>query len=360
MASLPVPIPKPISPGRLPAAAENAYKKFLGGGIADLRPWPSEVIHEGPQCTVHRYEMPDGIEPTQNTPVLLVPPLAAPAQCFDLRRGCSMAEYLTSLGYRTYLVDYGRIGFDDRALGLEHWVNSVIPKAAGVTINDAGADRTQMVGWCLGGIMGLLTVADGRSEVASISLIASPFDFAQVRLMAPVRRLADLTGGALGTALYRALGGAPATLVGAGFRLTSIDRYLTRPMVLASRMDDTEFLAHDEAIESLMDSMIAYPGRTFGQLYHRFFRVNDLSEGRLELADRTVDLRNVRAPVMAVAGNTDVLAPRAAVHHVGNLVRNAPDLRLETSPGGHLGVLTGRSAERTTWQALDEFLLEND
>ena len=360
MASLPVHIPKPLSPGRFPAAAENAYRKYLRGGIADLTPWPSEVIHEGPQCTVRRYEMPAGLEPSQQTPVLLVPPLAAPAQCFDLRRGCSMAEFLTSLGYRTYLVDYGRIGFDDRDLGLEHWVNSVIPTAAGVVLNDSGADRTQMVGWCLGGIMGLLSVADGRSEVASITLIASPFDFAQVRLMAPVRRLAELTGGALGTALYRALGGAPSTLVGAGFRLTSIDRYLTRPLVLASRMDDTEFLAQDEAIESFMGSMIAYPGRTFGQLYHRFFRVNDLSEGRLELADRTIDLRNVRAPVMAVAGNTDVLAPRAAVHHVGNLVRNATDVRLETAPGGHLGVLTGRSAERTTWRVLDEFLLEND
>ena len=349
-----------MSPARYPAAAENAYRKFVRGGIADLTPWPSEVIHEAPQCTVHRYEMPGGAEPTQRTPVLLVPPLAAPARCFDLRRGCSLAEHLTALGYRTYLVDYGRIGFDDRELGLEHWVNSVIPKASGVVLTDAGADRTQMVGWCLGGIMGLLAVADGRTEVASMSMVASPFDFAQVRLMAPVRRLADLTGGALGTALYRALGGAPASLVGAGFRLTSIDRYLTRPLVLASRMDDEEFLAQDEAIESFMGAMIAYPGRSFGQLYHRFFRVNELGDGRLELADRTVDLRNVRAPVMAVAGNTDVLAPRAAVHHVGSLLRSAPDVRLETAPGGHLGVLTGRSAERTTWAALDQFLLEND
>ncbi len=360
MASLPVHIPKPLSPGRFPAAAENAYRKYLGGGIADLRPWPSEVVHEAPQCTVRRYEMPAGHEPSQRTPVLLVPPLAAPAKCFDLRRGCSLAEHLTSLGYRTYLVDYGQISFDDRDLGLEHWVNSVIPKAAGVALTDAGADRTQLIGWSLGGIMALLTVADRRVEVASVTAVGSPVDFAQVRLMAPVRRLADLTGGALGTALYRAMGGAPATLVGAGFRATAITRYLTRPMVLASRMDDEEFLAHDEAVEAFMRSMIAYPGRSFGQLYHTFFRVNSLSGGRLELADRTVDLREVRAPVMAVAGNDDVLAPRAAVHHVGGLVRNATDLRLETSPGGHLGVLTGRSAERTTWRAIDEFLLEHD
>ena len=29
--------------------------------------------------------------------------------------------------------------------------------------------------------------------------------------------------------------------------------------------------------------MHAYPGRTFGQLYHRFFRTNDLADGRLAL-----------------------------------------------------------------------------
>ena len=353
-------IPRLIPPNRYPVAAENAYRKLLGGGVADLTPWPSEMIHEGPQCTVRRYELPDGQEPAQRTPVMLVPPLATPAQCFDLRRGCSLAEYLCSLGYRTYLVEGGRIGFDDRELGLEHWVSSVIPRAGSAVLTDADAERAQLVGWCLGGIMGLLAVADGRTEVTSVSMVASPFDFAQVRLMAPARRLAELTGGALDTALHRALGEAPAGLVGAGFRLTSIDRYLTRPAVLASRLDDTEFLAHDEAIERFMGSMIGYPGRTFGQLYHRFFRVNDLAGGRLELADRTFELRNVRAPVLAIAGTADVLAPRGAVHHVGNLLGSATDVRLDTAPGGHLGVLTGRQAERTTWRALDEFLLAND
>ena len=347
---------------RLPsplAAAENAYQKAVRRPIADLRPWPSQVIAEGPQRTVRRYELPGEAAPSQKTPVLLVPPLAAPATCFDLRRGNSLVEHLTALGYPTYLVDYGPIGFDDRALGLEHWVDEVLPAAAGAVLWDADTDYLHVVGWCLGGIMSLLSVADQRIPAASVSLIASPFDFAQVRLMKPVRQIADITSGALGTALYRALGGAPATLVGAGFRLTSIDRYLTRPLVLASRLDDSDFLAQDEAVERLMRSMLAYPGRTFGQLYHRFFRVNELSAGRLQLSYREIDIRKVRAPVLAIAGVADVLAPRAAVHHVGGLLPNALDVRLETAPGGHLGVLTGRAAGSTTWGHVDEFMLEH-
>ena len=347
-----------LSPSSLSAAAENARDKLFRGGVADLRPTPSDVIEKGPQRTVRRYRQPWAT--AQRTPVLLVPPLAAPVQCFDLRRGNSLAEQLVSLGYPTYLVDYGWIRFSDRDLGLEHWIEEVIPAAAGAVLEDSGAERVQLVGWCLGGIMSLLSVADDRLRAASVAMVASPFDFARVRLMAPVRRLAALTGGALGTALYRGLGGAPSPLVRIGFQLTSFDRYLTKPLWLANNLDDREALAQTEAVDRFMANMVAYPGRTFGQLYHQFFRVNELSGGRLTLRDRVVDLSRVTVPVLSVAGTGDVLAPRPAVHHVGNLLPSSPEVRLQTAPGGHLGVLTAGSAESTTWRMLDEFLLESD
>jgi polyhydroxyalkanoate synthase len=225
---------------------------------------------------------------------------------------------------------------------------------------DLGADRVQVVGWCLGGIMSLLSVADGMVPAASVSMIASPFDFAKVRVMAPIRRLAGLTRGAAGTALYRMMGGAPAPLVSAGFRLSSIDKTLTKPFTVATHLHDRDFLAQIEAVDSFMGDMIAYPGRTFGQLYHRFFRVNDLHDGEIELSrGRCIKLADVDVPVLTVAGESDVLAPAAAVHHVGSLLTGSPDVRCETAPGGHLGVLTGRSAERTSWRALDAFLHDN-
>ena len=58
-----------------------------------------------------------------------MPPLAAPAFCFDLRRGCSLAEHLLLAGQETYIVDYGEIEFSDRTLGLEHWFDEVIPES---------------------------------------------------------------------------------------------------------------------------------------------------------------------------------------------------------------------------------------
>jgi len=336
-------------------AGANAWDMYLGKGVAQMHPTDKAIVDEGPQRTVYRY-LRRGWQPSHATPILLVPPLAAPAWCFDLRRGCSVAEHLLARGYPTYVVDYGAISFSDRALGLEHWVDDVIPNAIDAVVRDSGRSDIQLVGWCLGGIMSLLAVAARDLPVRSVAMVASPFDFTQVRMAAPIRRLASLTGGALGTSLYRLLGGAPAPLVSLGFRATALDRYLTKPLMTAQHLHDRDWLAHSQAIDEYMANMLAYPGRTFGQLYHQFFRVNELAGGTLELGDHTIDLANVEVPVLAVGGKSDVLAPIDAVRHVGSLLPAAPDVRIETAPGGHLGVLTGRAARHTTWPLLDGFL----
>jgi polyhydroxyalkanoate synthase len=346
-------------PSQLSDAAANLFDKVARGGVADLRPTPARIIHEQPQCTVFRYL--NGNERREDAPpVLLVPPLAAPALCFDLRRGHSVAGHLIAEGHPTYLVEYGAIAFSDRELGLEHWVEDVIPTAVRQVSEDAGGAPVQLVGWCLGGIMSLLSVAgDSDLPVNAVGLIASPFDFTRVQLMAPMRPIANLTNGMILSQVYRAMGGAPAPLVRRAFQLTSIDKEITRPYAILRNAHDRDWLAQLEAVDRFMAGMHAYPGRTFGQLYHQFFRVNDLADGHLVLSDQEIDLADVRVPVLSVAGKTDVLAPRPAVHHVANLLPNAPQVRLETAPGGHLGVLTGRSARRTTWQYLDEFLTEH-
>jgi polyhydroxyalkanoate synthase len=347
---------------RIVDSAANAWDMLplVGDGLADMSRMPSAIIDQGPQRAVHRYRLPRRAQ--AHSPVLLVPPLAAPASCFDLRRGCSVAEHLIALGRPTYLVDYGPIGWSDRALGLEHWVEDVIPKAIDAVSDDAGDAPVQLVGWCLGGIMSMLAVAGhAHLNVSSIALIASPFDFTRVSMTKPIRQLAELTDGRIVTALYRALGGAPAPLVSLAFQATALDKRLTKPLTVARNLHDRDLLAHIEAVDDYMANMLAYPGRTFGQLYHRFFLVNELAEGRLGISDnRCIDLADVKVPVLTVAGDNDVLAPKEAVHHLAGLLPNSPDVRVETAPGGHLGVLTGRSARRKTWRYLDDFLTDYD
>jgi polyhydroxyalkanoate synthase len=60
--------------------------------------------------------------------------------------------------------------------------------------------------------------------------------------------------------------------------------------------------------------------------------------------------------VLVVAGKGDSIAPERAVRRLVDVLDNAAEVRFETAPGGHLGVLAGRRARDTTWTYLDEFL----
>ena len=279
-------------------AAVNLFDATVRGGLADTRRMPSALIDEGPLRRVHRYlPLGRGGRRSASLPVLLVPPLAAPAICFDLRRGCSLAEHLLRRGHETYLLDYGPVRFSDRSLGLEHWIEDVLPNAVRAVSEDAGGRPVQLVGWCLGGILALLAqCVETKLPVASTAMVASPFDFARVPLVAPLRPIAAVTQGQLVTQLYRLLGGAPAPLVKRGYQLAGFDKYVMKPWTIARGLHDRELLAQIEAVDVFMDNMHAYPGRTFGQLYHRFFRSNDLANGRLALSDRTLDLADVARP----------------------------------------------------------------
>jgi polyhydroxyalkanoate synthase len=336
-------------------AAANLFDYLLAGGVADTRRMPASIVEEAPKRTLFRYR-PTSEAPPEGPPILLVPPLAAPATCFDLRRGCSLAQHLLSRRRPTYLVDYGPISLSDKDLGLEHWIDEIVPRAIERASEDAGGEPVQVVGWCLGGIMASLAVASHDLPVSAIAMVASPFDFTKVRLLNPIRQLGEVTDGRIVGGAIRAIGQAPATLVESAFKLSSATAYVKKPLTVLRRRTDREFLAHIEAVDALMGDMYAYPGRTMNQLYHRFFRVNELAEGTLTIGGRTVDLAQIRVPLLNVAGESDALVPVAAAHHLAQVAPNAPAVALRTAPGGHLGVLTGTKAGVTTWPMIDEFL----
>lgn len=347
-------IPKP---DQVVSAANNVAHKVFYGGLADLRPMPRTLIDDGVLREVYHYR-PSGASRSTGDPVLLVTPLAAPSLCFDLRRGCSLVEHFVQQGRPTYLVEYGEVSFANRSLGLEHWIDEVLPTAVEQVSAHAGDRPVHLVGWSLGGIFAALTAADRADlPIASLTIVGSPFDVRQVPLVAPIRPLLNLSdGGGLVTQLYRVMGGIPKPLVSRAFQLSSFQKLVTKPLVVAGNLDDADFLAQIEAVDHFTSRMLAYPGRTFGQLYHRFLKGNQLAQGLLELGDRTIDLAAIEVPTLVFAGATDGIAPIRSVEAVTALLTGTDEVRFEVVPGGHLGMIAGRAARRTTWRILDEWI----
>lgn len=335
-------------------AVANLYDFLVKGGIADTSRMPSDVIDEGHKATLHRYH------PTAEVnglPVLMVPPLGAQATCFDLRRGCSMTEHFVEAGRPTYLVDYGEMGMADKDLGLEFFVNDVVAPAIRKVSADNDGAPVNLVGWCMGGLISLVTTAThGDLPVNAVAMVASPFDLSKNPMLAPVRAIGKYTDGHLVGSAFKAMGGVPAKIVGPAFKATAVMTYVKKPLTLWKYRDDREFLGHIEAVDGLMNNMLAYPGRATLQAYQRLALKNELATGVIQGPNKEVRLADVKVPVMNIAGTGDVLVPVAVAHQVGELLPNSPDVRLHTAPGGHLGVLAGGAARGTTWALIDEFL----
>jgi len=346
------------SPDQVVSAAANIAQLVVSGGLADLRPMARTLIDDGPRREVYHYQPLPGV-PEQGDPVLLVTPLAAPSLCFDLRRGCSLVERLVEQGRPTYLVEYGEVSLKDRSLVLEHWVDGVVPAAIRAVSEHAGNRPVHLVGWSLGGIFALL-VAAGRAglPIASVTALGAPVDVRRVPLLAPSRPLLDLSQGQRGTVgrVLQAVAGAAA--VRWALQLPVVQRLVTDPIAIGLRLDETDFLAQVESVSRFQSSMAAYPGRSFGQLYHRFLKNNAMITGSVDIAGRRLSLADVGVPVLVVAGAADGIAPVPSVQAVMPLLSGSREARFEIVPGGHLGLLTGRAARTSTWVVLDEWLTE--
>jgi polyhydroxyalkanoate synthase subunit PhaC len=347
-------IPKP---DQVVSAAGNLAHRVVYGGLADLRPMPRTLIDEGTLREVYHYR-PAARTSEHGDPVLLVTPLAAPAICYDLRRGCSLVEHLVTEGRRTYLVEYGAVSFRDRNLGMEHWIEEVVPTAIREVSQHAGGRPVHVVGWSLGGVFALLAAAgDASLPIASITALGSPFDVREVPMVAPLRPLLNFTDGRGAiTRLYQAAGGAPQPLVRWAFQLSSFQKLVTKPLAMARNLDDADYLAQIEAVDRFTANMIAYPGRTFGQLYHRLLKGNGLVDGTFDLEGRTISVAAITAPVLVFGGASDGIAPIPSVRAAVPLLTGSREVRFEIVPGGHLGMLTGRGARGSTWRVLDEWI----
>src|SRR4029077_1802504 len=154
---------------------------------------------------------------------------------------------------------------------------------------------------------------DTDLPIASLTVVGAPFDVSKVPLIAPLRPILDLGNGGIVTQAYRLIGGAPKPLVRNAFQLSSVQKLVTKPIVRLRHLDDAEFLAQLEAVDRFAANMIAYPGRTFGQLYHRMVKGNALVDGTFDLDDRTLSVADITVPILVFAGASDGIAPVPSV-----------------------------------------------
>ncbi|WP_051159086.1 alpha/beta hydrolase [Tsukamurella sp. 1534] len=358
-----------LSLTQLRERAETLWDLTLGGGIRPAERTPHVVVAEGEHRTLRRFT--DEAARAAATvpgaaPVLLIPPIAAPATCYDLSPEYSVVKHLADTGRVPYVVDFGEMGYADRHLGFEDFAVDIIPQAIARTLEDfwggevPDGARVDLFGWSLGGVMTFLTAGASALPIRSIVAVASSLDYAAQPPYPIVRALTKPVGGFGPAALIGLIGGVPAPVVRVVYRATSWDRELKKPKFVLENLGDREKLARMEVIDRFQRTFPGYPGRLAGQLWERLAYRGELGAGEVHLGEYVSDMRSIDVPIQLFGSHRDALCAWDTAHYGLELFTGSPRVEFATVESSHLGLLAGPDAVRETWPVIDAFLASVD
>ena len=159
--------------------ALNGLRHLGDVPVEDLASTPREAVWSRDQVVLYRYQ---GGSRTRRTPILLVMSLVTRPYVFDLRPGNSLVEDFLAAGHDVFLLDWGSPTAADAANTLATYCDEYLPRAAEAACAVSGAERVNILGYCLGGTLSLLAVAGNPAlPVRNLVVLATPLDLAELR-----------------------------------------------------------------------------------------------------------------------------------------------------------------------------------
>ena len=327
---------------------------------------PADVIaHENKWRLLHYRPRPQGV--AFATPVLLVPSLINRHYVMDLLPGKSMAEDFVAAGHDVYCIDWGTPGDEDRYLTFDDICDRYLGRAIRQVAGQSERGHVHLLGYCLGGTLAVIRAAARPELVASLVLLAAPVRFSEDMglLETWVKSPSfDVRG------LVAAFGNVPWPLMQGAFNLLRPTLGLVKAVGVADRAgrEDESALGAQRwadfadgflALETWGNDNISFPGEAYVRYIEELYRRDALMAGTFALSGQPVRLENIACPTLAVVFEHDNIVPwRNAAVLVDRI--SSSDKQLLKLPGGHVGAVVSRAAQKRLWPALRAFWAARD
>jgi polyhydroxyalkanoate synthase len=310
---------------------------------------PHDVVWERGRSQLWHYRS-DKV--SLSPPLLIVFSLFSKSYILDLSPGNSFIEHLIDAGFDVYMIDWGIADERDANNQLEDYVDGYLPAAIDRIRERSGAAEINVLGYCFGGVLSLLHLAHHPdAPVRSLTVMATPIDYTETGglsgMFAEGRMEVDEA--------LDADGNLPPNVILSGFRSLTPTAEVTRYVNLWDKLWSDEYVAAYQAMTGWGDDHVPLAGATARQLQTMLVRDNAFMTDRLVLAGERVRLADIRCPFLTVRAARDHIVPEAAAAPLLDLVGSPEkdELRLDA---GHVGLLVGRTAAKTTIPKIIDFL----
>jgi polyhydroxyalkanoate synthase len=150
-------------------------------------------------------------------------------------------------------------------------------------------------------------------------------------------------------------GNVPPSVVVQGFRTLKPTAEVTRYVTLWERLWSDEYVASYQAMTGWSDDHVPFPGAAARQTVDMLVRDNGMVTDKLRLDGDPVHLADIRVPFLTVRAERDHIVPADATSPLVELVGSEDKQELALQ-AGHMGLVVGRTAARTTVPTIIDFL----
>jgi polyhydroxyalkanoate synthase len=283
-------------------------------------------------------------------PVLVIPSLINRAYILDLTAKRSLMRYMADKGLAPFLVDWDAPGPEERSFTLTDYIAGRLEAMLDHVIERTGR-MPAVVGYCMGGLLALALAQRRPEQVASLVLLATPFDFVVGREGNAVlmRALAEPMG-----SLINAAGSVPVDMLQTMF--AGLDPGLaSRKFAAFAGLTQRSARARDfVALEDWANDGVDLAGPVARECLFGWYGDNAPALGQWRIRGRPVLPEEVSAPTLLMIPRRDRIVPPASALPLAERVRGA---KLMMMDGGHVGMLTGPRAKTEVYGPLVRWLL---
>jgi polyhydroxyalkanoate synthase len=322
---------------------------------AKIAQTPKEVVWTLNKAKLYRYAPVVPEDQRHRLPLFLVFAIMNRPHVLDLRPGHSFVEYMLKHGYDVYLLDWGAPGPEDRNLRFDDYALEYLPRAVRKLKALSGCDEFNMLGWCLGALISTLYASLRPDDgLKNLILLTAPLDFSNKTAGGFIRWTTSEAFSA--DKIVDTLGNVPGEMIDYGAKaLKPVENFVGSYLNLWDNIDNPKVVESWHAMNTWVRDNIPMTGGAYRQLINDFYKQNRLMEGTLELRGERVDLSRLRANVLNVIAENDHITPPCQSEGVMAKI-GSQDKELFRVRGGHIGIMAGSGAEKTTWPHIEEWL----
>ncbi|MEH7419394.1 class III poly(R)-hydroxyalkanoic acid synthase subunit PhaC [Neobacillus drentensis] len=319
----------------------------------EVGPTPKEVIWTKNKTKLYRYvsEQPK----KHKVPLLLIYALINKPYVLDLTKGGSLIEYLVNNGFDVYLLDWGTPGYEDRNMKLDDFIIDYIPRAVKKVLKTSKVDELSILGYCMGGTMtSIFAALYPELPIRNLIFMTSPFDFED----------SGSYGAMLNEKYFNidkvvdTLGVIPPEMIDYGNKLSKPMANFYGPFIsLVDRVDNEKFVKSFKLLQKWLNDGIPFPGESYRQWIRDFYQKNKLIKGELVVRGRKVELKNITANVLNLAGQNDLIAQPHMVEALMDAI-SSKDKQFKNLPVGHTSITFGSQASKITYPTIGDWLAE--